>query len=748
MEIPSKINLCSVINRFLLIFLPLAALVSGTVTAIYYIEITNTKAAIELNERYGLPLLAKSVTSDFKSAVSDLLILSEKNELQAMLRTDDSASRKAFAKELLSYAARKELYDQIRFLDETGMEVVRINFNRGEPYIVPEEQLQSKAGRYYFKDAFQLGRGEVFLSPLDLNIEHGEIEQPPKPMIRFGTPVFDIYRRKRGVMLLNYFGKRMLQNLEASYISSPGYLMLLNQEGFWLKGPKPEEEWGFMYKNKLHKTFGNRFPDAWKRIFAQESGQFYYEGGLFSFTTVFPYYAFWKPGRLHGNPDVKRRASSYYWKIVSHIPPNALNAIYRNALDKVILLNTVLLPLLAIFSWLLARSYVRRRIAEKALRLAQFSLDRSTDGIQWLGPKGQHLYVNDAFCLMLGYTREELLNLNISDIDPNIPPDIWKERWQSRKENGSSTFETLHRRKDGYIYPAEITSDYLDFDGKEYLCSSVRNIDERKKLEESLREKNSRITDSIQYARLIQRTLLPNPENMKQLFPDSFFIWAPRDIVGGDFIFTDHFEDQFIIAVIDCTGHGVPGAFMTLIAYFALKNIVRDEGHRDPAHILKRLNFMVKTALRQDTDYALSDDGLDAAVVKCSLPSAANGGQMIFAGAKLPLICISGEHIRVIKGDKQSIGYKRSDLNFNFTNHRVNIEAKMCCYMATDGFADQLGGRKEHRFGTKRFMNLLKENAELPFEKQREKLIRAFKEWQQLGGTEKQDDVTVVGFGF
>ncbi|OQX27571.1 MAG: hypothetical protein BWK80_04650 [Desulfobacteraceae bacterium IS3] len=270
----------------------------------------------------------------------------------------------------------------------------------------------------------------------------------------------------------------------------------------------------------------------------------------------------------------------------------------------------------------------------------------------------------------------------------------------------------------------------------------LKNKEKAERERETAEVANKKIMASIRYAHLIQSSLLPNPENIKGFLPDSFFIWMPRDIVGGDFIFTDYVEDGFIIAVIDCTGHGVPGAFMTMIASFGLRKIIGTEGFRDPAKILKRLNFIVKTTLQQDTEYALSDDGLDAAVCFISESS----GTLTFAGAKLPLISIHNGKIRIVKGDKKSIGYKRSELNFNFANHEIPLEKEMCFYMLSDGFIDQLGGENHRRFGSWRFKELLKNNYMKSFADQREIMIQTFNEHK--GKNERQDDVTVVGFGF
>jgi serine phosphatase RsbU (regulator of sigma subunit) len=200
------------------------------------------------------------------------------------------------------------------------------------------------------------------------------------------------------------------------------------------------------------------------------------------------------------------------------------------------------------------------------------------------------------------------------------------------------------------------------------------------------------------------------------------------------------------MAVIDCTGHGVPGAFMTMIASSGLRRIIKDEGCHDPATILKQLNFIVKTSLQQDKKDTLSDDGLDAAICFISDCEENKGKVLTYAGAKIPLFYVENNEVNIIKGDRQSIGYKRSDLAFNFTNHTIKIEDNMSFYLSTDGFIDQLGGDYNRRFGTAQFRKLIKENAHLSFERQRKVFIRAFNEYK--GANERRDDVTVIGFTF
>lgn len=266
------------------------------------------------------------------------------------------------------------------------------------------------------------------------------------------------------------------------------------------------------------------------------------------------------------------------------------------------------------------------------------------------------------------------------------------------------------------------------------LLKLKQETDERK-----LREKQ--ISQSLRYAKNIQVSLLPNLEDIKSFLPDSFFIWIPRSVVSGDIYYVDLFDDGCVIAVIDCTGHGVPGGFMTMIASSGLKRIINDEGCLDPGKILKRLNYIVKTTLKQNTASSLSDDGLDAAI--CLIKPEEK--KVIFAGAMMPLHMVKGGKTSAIAGDRKSIGYKRSDLDFDFTNHTICLEQGMSFYITSDGFTDQLGGERNRKFGKKRFRNLLADIHDKPFTEQQRILIDELDKFR--GDQPRLDDVTVVGFG-
>jgi serine phosphatase RsbU (regulator of sigma subunit) len=251
---------------------------------------------------------------------------------------------------------------------------------------------------------------------------------------------------------------------------------------------------------------------------------------------------------------------------------------------------------------------------------------------------------------------------------------------------------------------------------------------------------NERMVESIRYAEMIQRSLLPGIERIKAVSPDSMFIWIPKDIVGGDIFYTYADPEGSLIALMDCTGHGVPGAFLTMIVYSEIRKIIMDEACRLPSEILKRLNRAVKTVLHTNNDDTTADDGLDAAI--CIIDH--SGKKVTYAGAKIPLFYVKNGVYHRRNGDKQSIGYKDSDDDFEFTNHIIDVDDQCTFYMKTDGFTDQLGGVKRLRFGTDKFKKLIMENYDKPYSDQRKTFLQTLLEYQ--GENEQMDDITLIGF--
>ena len=279
-------------------------------------------------EQNSVEMLAVGIVNNIRAISSDVFILANLKYIEDLWGVDGAINKNylhELSENFLTISKIKKEYDQVRLLDENGLETIRINFNSGSPYIVPKEKLQNKKGRYYFEDTFNLQKDEIYISPLDLNIEHGKIEKPFKPMIRFGMPFFNKSGEKKGIVLLNYFGAKLIEQFKSSQNSTKtDNLMLLNSDGYWLSGTNSDDEWNFVSEKTKDRTFGNRHPEAWEIIRSQEAGQFKTQAGVFTFKTVFPLVegSLSSPGAskasLAGLSELDFK--KYNWKVVSFIP--------------------------------------------------------------------------------------------------------------------------------------------------------------------------------------------------------------------------------------------------------------------------------------------------------------------------------------------------------------------------------------------------------------------------------------------
>ena len=370
------------VGYFLLIFLCIGSVMAGTIAVVYNLESKDYLARLELEEQINLKLQLKTIGHNFEAIITDLLFLSRQNELHDLLSRPEDKYIDGMAREYLEFNREKGIYDQVRYLDETGMEIVRVNNNNQNPVIVERGRLQFKGARYYFTDTYRLGKDEIFVSPLDLNVEKGKIEEPLKPMIRFGIPVFDSRDRKRGVIIVNYLGQHMIAAIRETGKLSMGDIMLVNSDGYWLSSPKREDEWGFMIKERAQRKFSTDFPEVWKKISSTEAEQVYHEKGLFTTATFYPLREGLKStsGSAHayGQSDKSVKSGEYYWKIVSYIPSEKLYSGTRSLLFKFFLLAIALFLLSSVPSWLIAQAIVRRKLHQIELyRSANY--DKLTD---------------------------------------------------------------------------------------------------------------------------------------------------------------------------------------------------------------------------------------------------------------------------------------------------------------------------------------------------------------------------------
>jgi PAS domain S-box-containing protein len=396
--------------------------------------------------------------------------------------------------------------------------------------------------------------------------------------------------------------------------------------------------------------------------------------------------------------------------------------------------------------------------------------------------EGVITYVNDKFCDKSGYSREELVGqthrlLNSGHHSKAFIQHLWEtigkgDVWRSEIKN---------KAKDGTFYWVDSTIiPFLDSNGKPNMYLAIRfDITHRKKLEDELKkrgyeleqernrvkvinselatqneliaDKNKSITDSIEYALRIQEAILPIMSNIKTSLPESFILFKPRDIVSGDFYWFAHVQvpnhrqpdtiiNKSIIAAIDCTGHGVPGAFMSMIGNQLMDDIVVNKKITSPDQILNLLNKGVRLILKQDE--LDNQDGMDMNL--CVIDK--TNRMLEFAGAKNAMIYIHNGEIQDVRADRSSIGgFQRPDFT-TFHKHCIPLipQDEQTFYLFSDGFQDQMGGPHERKFMRRNLRNLLFSIHQHPMEEQQNTLAAVFDDW--IGDIEQLDDVLVIGF--
>jgi len=254
---------------------------------------------------------------------------------------------------------------------------------------------------------------------------------------------------------------------------------------------------------------------------------------------------------------------------------------------------------------------------------------------------------------------------------------------------------------------------------------------------EEIAQKNHDITDSLEYAKTIQEGMLPAHEELAQSLPQHFVYFQPRDIVSGDFYWFHKDEYRVFLAVADCTGHGVPGALVSMVGNNLLNQIIVEQQEKDPGRILQLLNRYTIQTFKEQPGTHRTSDGMDISL--CVIDQQKQ--QLSFAGANHPLLAMRKGQLEVITGDSASIG-GATTADFDFTTHTVDFADAF--YIFSDGYADQFGGPRGKKFMISNFKKLLQENAALPFTEQKQKLDDALLSWQ--GNNFRVDDILVMGF--
>ncbi len=297
---------------------------------------------------------------------------------------------------------------------------------------------------------------------------------------------------------------------------------------------------------------------------------------------------------------------------------------------------------------------------------------------------------------------------------------------------GNNEITTLSKKFNLMIAQLEVLYNDLEEKVRERTAKVVKQ-------KEEIEEHQRSITDSIKYAKRIQTAILPPDEFVNETLGENFILYLPKDIVSGDFYWLDKKDDLVLVAAVDCTGHGVPGAFMSIVGHSQLNFAINVKNARKASEILNELNLGVTQTLSDKAGHESVKDGMDLSLCTINF----NKMSMEYAGAFNPLYLIRNNEVLITKADKFPIGANPDGKLPNFTNHEIDLVKGDAIYLFSDGFHDQFGGPKNKKFLSKRFRELLLQIHKLPMKEQKESLIKVYEEWK--GDLEQVDDILVIG---
>ncbi|MBI5329389.1 MAG: PAS domain S-box protein [Betaproteobacteria bacterium] len=475
------------VRMFFMLFIPVALLILGGAWYVGQERITDELDLVRSSEIGNVVQGVRRLDGELERPLRHLKKLAESNPLRSSPAKEAADSLANAFRTLIAYYP---MYDKLRWIGADGMEQVRVNQVEGVGVRVAEAALENLSGRYYVSDALKLKPGEIYVSRLDLNIEHDKVDVPHRPMLRVAAPLHAPEGGVRGMLMLNVNAQRLLDAFTEAFGEAREHAMLVNTDGFWISSPTPSEAWGFMFGRK--ETLQTRHPEAWKAITAMPSGQVELADGMWTWSTIYPLKV----------EDSRGVVGVPAWLAISRLPVSRLLEIRSHTWSTV---GTIALTLLALFGVLaawLSRSLMERTRAmveaaqahveaEAAQHMAEAKerfrlvVQANVNGLLVVDDAGRIVLVNPALERMFGYAPDELID---QPLEVLIPTDNHSQHVGERtaymqapvaKPMGEG--RELHgRRKDGSIFPVEVSLSPFTEKGRQYVDAFVADLSARK----------------------------------------------------------------------------------------------------------------------------------------------------------------------------------------------------------------------------------------------------------------------------
>lgn len=386
----------------------------------------------------------------------------------------------------------------------------------------------------------------------------------------------------------------------------------------------------------------------------------------------------------------------------------------------------------------------RAEAEERMRRNMQALSENSPDLITRISSDRFIAYINPAIEQYAGVAPEFFMGKSLEEI--NETPafrDLWSDilsKVVESKEN-IETEVTVNGQQGKRVMQVNAIAEYNEENLESVLIVS-HDITERKLIELEIQEKNKKINESINYSQRIQNAIVPDSKFLNKYLPDSFIFYKPKDVVSGDFPWFLTNGEEIFVAAVDCTGHGVPGAMLSLVGCFLLNNVVESDWSASPAHILDEFDAKVNTTLNIENMENSIKDGMDIGLCKINLKK----GTLEYAGAHRPLYYLSGGELTEYKGDKWAIGGGVYKNQTNFTNHALKLKKGDSVFVCSDGLPDQFGGPNNRKFGPRKIRDMITENSGKNMGQMHDLFEKEFYDW--MGKGKQMDDVLLMGIRF
>lgn len=371
-------------------------------------------------------------------------------------------------------------------------------------------------------------------------------------------------------------------------------------------------------------------------------------------------------------------------------------------------------------------------------------VQNAEDFIYRMDIHGNFLFMNDVCFDRLGYTKEELINKNSSYIVPDDFQEevkqFYAEQFMERKISSYKEFPI--QSKDGNIvWIGQHVTTIFAPGSNAYISGFIalaRDITTLRRQQQLIKDQRDNITASINYAQRIQLNLLPHERYFTSAFREHFIVYKPKDIVSGDFYWMEQVGDTTVLALADCTGHGVPGSFMTLLGINLLNTVVKENRVLNPGKILDELDKKLVDILPRNGNKNSINDGMEITI--CTIDNASN--ELAYACAGSRFLVYADDSFTMLKGDNKHIGDRPPKDFTHFSTHYTQFTPEHTLYLFTDGLQDQFGGKDDKKFSFRRVLSMLERNVHLPLPDQRKNVEARIDEW--IGGGEQTDDITVL----